>query len=418
MTPDPSNNAIDVYVDLESTPVLAGQAFFTRRKSGISTTFVYSAAYLASDGYPIDPELPLVSGAQHVSGLVRAFADGAPDRWGRNLIDKAERAAARQEHRPPRQLDSVDYLLGVSDRARQGALRFSESGTPEFYGHSGDTPKLIELPTLLHAADQVRGRGETVDAVKQLLDTGSTGLGGARPKASVRLDDGALAIAKFPHSSDQWDVMAWEALSLDVMARTRITVPTYRLVAVDARSILILTRFDRTADRARKGYISAMTGCRADDGQHRDYADIADSLLDLSESPRADLSQLFERVCVSVALGNTDDHLRNHGFLRGDAGWRLSPVFDVNPNPDLYASRSTSIMGADAFPEEVEALRDFALDVELDWPTARDILQRVVQAAQQWRVLAQRRGIRRSEQEMMAPTLEARIAALSELASA
>ena len=120
---------VEVFVDRSGTPVLVGQAHVTRQRGRLSTTFLYDAAYLAGDGTSIDPALPLVSGAQHQTGLVRAFADSAPDRWGRNLIEKAERARARIENRTPRRLDDLDFLLGVSDDTRQGALRYRLAGS-------------------------------------------------------------------------------------------------------------------------------------------------------------------------------------------------------------------------------------------------------------------------------------------------
>lgn len=179
-------------------PTLVGTAHFTRQRGRIATTFIYDTEYLSGNGIPIDPALPLVSGAQHQSGLVRAFADSAPDRWGRELIDKTERVRARDEGRAPRRLDDVDYLLGVSDDTRQGALRFRHRGSVEFLGPPSTVPRLVSLPVLLNATDALASDEDPSRAVKQLLDTGTTGLGGARPKASVRLEDGSLAIASSP----------------------------------------------------------------------------------------------------------------------------------------------------------------------------------------------------------------------------
>ncbi|MCL6422937.1 HipA N-terminal domain-containing protein [Brachybacterium sp. JHP9] len=184
--------SLEVFWDHDGTPVPVGQAHVTRTRGRISTTFIYDPGYLAGGGASIDPALPLVGGAQHQQGLIRAFADSAPDRWGRNLLEKAERLHAREEERAPRRLDDVDFLLGVSDDTRQGALRFRVSDgatTGELTGPPSQVPQLISLPELLHAADELDRDQGSADAVKQLLDTGTTGLGGARPKASVLLDD-------------------------------------------------------------------------------------------------------------------------------------------------------------------------------------------------------------------------------------
>lgn len=403
---------IDVYTGDDRSPTLVGRAHVTRQRSRLSTTFHYDTNYLAGNGRAIDPALPLLTGAQHQEGLIRAFADGAPDRWGRNLIEKAERARAREEKRTPRRLDDLDFLLGVSDDTRQGALRFRIEGQSEFLGPPSVVPRLVSLPELLHASDHVSSEDDPTQAVKQLLDTGTTGLGGARPKASVRLENDDLAIAKFPHGSDQWDVMAWEATALDLLQDSGIRTPRRRLTKVGGRSVLILRRFDRAPDGARLGYISAMTATGSRDGEHRDYMDIAEAVRDLSRSPKQDHHELFDRVVANIALGNTDDHLRNHGFLASRTSWTLSPVFDVNPNPDPTRSRSTSIMGADSLPEEVEGLLAFAEECNLRPSQAREHITRVVEAISQWRDRARKNQIDEREISMMAEALETRIEAL------
>ncbi|MFF8188325.1 HipA N-terminal domain-containing protein [Microbacterium sp. NPDC016588] len=171
--------SLDVFVDEGGISRKVGQAYVTRSRGEVSTTFVYDTAYLAGGGARIDPGLPLVSGSQHETGLVRAFADSAPDRWGRNLIEKAERVRAREEKRAPRRMDDLDFLLGVSDDTRQGALRFRLSGTSAFLGDDAHVPPLVSLPRLLRAADDLSAGDESAEAIKQLLDTGTTGLGGA-----------------------------------------------------------------------------------------------------------------------------------------------------------------------------------------------------------------------------------------------
>lgn len=400
---------VEVLVDEADVVRVVGQAHFTRQRGQISTTFLYDPGYLSSDGTSIDPALPLVSGAQHQNGLVRAFADSAPDRWGRNLVEKAERARARDEGRAPRRLDDLDFLLGVSDDTRQGALRYRLPGSEEFLGKPATVPRLVWLPELLRASDELASDEDPSRAVKHLLDTGTTGLGGARPKASVRLEDGSLAIAKFPHSSDRWDVMAWEATALDLLEAAGIRVPQRRLARVGGRSVLILRRFDRTGEGHRIGYISAMTALSAADGEHRDYAEIAEAMRDLSFSPRADHHELFDRVVAGVALGNTDDHLRNHGLLADHGSWTLSPVFDVNPNPDPQRARSTTIMGADAPPDEAEALLALAEECSLSPVQARERIARVAGAVTGWRDAARRSGVREQEITMMAESIEPRM---------
>ena len=403
---------VDVFLDDAGATRLAGVAHFTRNRGRVSTTFLYAPEYLVGDGMSIDPALPLVSGAQHQNGLVRAFADSAPDRWGRNIIEKAERNRARDEGRAVRRLDDVDFLLGVSDDARQGALRFRLSESDDFVGDPAQVPQLVSLPELLRASDDLAAGDDSARVVKQLLHTGTTGLGGARPKAAVRLEDGSLAIAKFPHSSDRWDVMAWEATALDLLEACGIAVPQRRLTRVGNRGVLVLRRFDRSDTGARIGYISGMTATEAADGEQRDYADIAAAIRDISRSPRKDHHELFDRVSAGITLGNTDDHLRNHGFLSDRGFWTLSPAFDVNPNPDLSRSRSTSIAGADAYPEEAEGLLSLAQDCGLDLVDACERMLRVADVMGTWRDLARRNSIGEREITMMAESIEPRREAL------
>lgn len=400
---------IQVLVDEGSHTRPVGQAHFTRTRGQISTTFLYEPGYLADDGMAIDPALPLVSGSQHQRGLVRAFADSAPGRWGRNLIEKAERTRARDEGRAPRRLDDLDFLLGVSDDTRQGALRFRLPGDQAFLDKPSSVPQLVSLPQLLHASDELASDEDPSSAVKQLLDTGTTGWGGARPRASVRLEDGSLAIAKFPHGGDQWDVVAWEATALDLMERAGIRTPQRRLTRVGGRSVLILRRFDRNSGGDRVGYISAMTATGSVDGEQRDYADVAEAMRDLSRSPRADHHELFDRVVASVALGNTDDHLRNHGFLAERGSWTLSPVFDVNPNPDPWGVRSTTIMGADAPPDEVEGMLSLAEDCSLTGEQARERMRRIAGALSGWRDAARRNRLGEHEISLLAASIEPRL---------
>lgn len=156
---------VEVFVDEAGCARVVGQAHVTRTRSQISTTFLCDAGYLADGGISIDPAVPLVSGSQHQSGLLRAFADSAPDRWGRNLVEKAERTRAREEDRAPRRLDDLDFLLGVSDDTRQGALRFRLPGHKEFLGGPSSVPRLISLPELLHASDELASDVDPSSAV-------------------------------------------------------------------------------------------------------------------------------------------------------------------------------------------------------------------------------------------------------------
>lgn len=406
-------NRICTYVELDGQTVPAGEAQVNVRRGRLTSTFSYDREYLALPGaYAVDPALPLSAGSWPLAhGLPQAFGDAAPDRWGRNLIARRVRAQATAEDRPSPSLDERDYLLGVSDQTRQGALRFKTEPDEAFQHPSTDVPKLIALPSLLYAAQSVaHDDPDNLEAIMTLLDAGTGSLGGARPKASVR-DGDQLMIAKFPHPSDDWDVIRWEKTALDLAEAAGMTVPRKRLVTIDAHPVLLLDRFDREGPR-RLGYISAMTLLEARDGDPRDYTEIAEVLPEHSITAVADLHELWRRIAFSVAIHNTDDHLRNHGFLRRGAGWKLAPTFDVNPNPQLSAQRVTGIGGAIHPGEEVSALLAYAESFALTQGQAHAILGEVMAAAAGWQALAQRNGISPAEIARFRPTLTDTIDAL------
>lgn len=394
--------ALQVHVELDGMTVLAGYAQFHRGRGVLTaTTFQYDPGYLTHPhAYPVDPALELVSGTQHTQGLPGVFSDSAPDHWGRELIRKQERALARAESRRPLDLDDVDFLTGVGDVTRQGALRFRDGSDPDtvFLDPGHTVPKLVSLPELLRAADTAAKNttGDDYEAVKALLDAGTGSLGGARPKAAVFDYDGRQLIAKFPHHQDAWDVMAWEATALDLAEQAGVLTPSHRLIHVEGRHLHLLERFDRGEHGDRIGYMSAMTLLGRRDGDSADYVDIAEHLAEVSSQAKQDARQLLRRVAVSVGLNNTDDHLRNHGFLRSRAGWRLSPAFDVNPNPEL-TRRQTTIAGADTTAEEVEGLMELARSCRLTPAEARAELARTADALRAWREVATGNGVRSAE---------------------
>lgn len=389
-----------VYLDLPGRePSLVGDAFFTIKAGRlVSTTFRYDTGYLGQrSAFAIDPDLTLSTGTQHVNGLPGALQDSAPDRWGRNLITKQQRHAALVAGRRTASLSDADFLVGVSDFTRQGALRFRADEDGPFLGTGHEVPQPLELPRLLHAADAV-SRDDDFTAIKELLDAGSGSLGGARPKASVR-DGDRLLIAKFPHPDDDWDVMAWEKTALDLAKKAGIRVPEARLAHTDGRAVLLLERFDRISD-GRVPYMSAMTLLSAHDGDSHDYVEIAEALPAVSSAARKDLNELWRRIVFSVLVNNTDDHLRNHGFLHERGGWALSPVFDVNPNPDTDTPRRTTIGGASRREDALAALHSYAGDFDLDDKAAARVLSEVRAAVSGWRDIAAANSVPEKQMEM------------------
>lgn len=394
-----------VAVELAGRVVPAGVLYVDTARA-ISSSFTYDPGYLAASGaYPLDPALPLIAGPSHTRGLPGAFADAAPDRWGRNLI---RRRLQRERGPHGRVLGEVDFLLGVSDLSRQGALRFSRDVDGPYLSDRGDAPKLIEMPRLLRAADHFARSSESEEDVAALLEAGSGSLGGARPKASI-LDHGVLHIAKFPHHQDRWDVMAWEATALDLARVAGVQVAEHRLVRLEEGAVLLVKRFDRSGTH-RVGYLSAMALLQADDGQSHDYLDIAEELGTVSEQPAHDLRQLWTRIAFSIAVNNTDDHLRNHGLVRGRAGWRLAPGFDINPNPDP-SERQTSVGGYTDRSGSATALLESADSFGLNHQVAGQILSRIADAVGHWREAAASNGITAAQAKEMAPAFNPEVLA-------
>lgn len=405
--------SIDVFAEVAGTSVRAGRLHTSLRRGRVSSTFAYDGDYMRNaSAFAIDPALPLTGGAWPVRGsLPGSFLDAAPDRWGRNLISRRAHAEAAEKGSPAPQLDDRDYLLGVSDQTRQGSLRFRRESDAEFQPPSTEVPGLIQLPRLLRASETAVKDGEgDLGAVKALLDAGTGSLGGARPKASVR-DGAELAIAKFPHQDDAWDVMAWEKTALDLAAASGITVPRSELVEIDGRSVLIVRRFDRVGAE-RVGYISAMTLVQSADGESRDYVEVADAMTTVSDRTNEDLAQLWRRVAFSAAIHNTDDHLRNLGYLRQGRGWRLAPAFDLNPNPLIAARRVTSIGGRNELGSELDGLMGSAPLFGLTADSAREILTEVLDGVRGWRKTARANRIPAVEIERFGPVFEQAMDAL------
>jgi len=327
-----------VYVDLTGAPALVGRLWSRARKGRESATFEYDKTWLEhSERFALEPALTLGPGPQHTEAgkaLFGALGDSAPDRWGRVLMQRAERKAAQQQGRAARAPREIDFLLMVDDEARQGALRFAQQPDGPFLARAGAEriPPVVKLPRLLAASERVADDTDTAEDLRLLLAPGSS-LGGARPKAAVRERDGQLAIAKFPHKDDYADVELWEALSLRLARNAGISVPDSRIENLNGKNVLVVRRFDREGN-TRISFLSAMSMLGAKDNEQHNYLEIADAIMQHGAQPDADLKELWTRIVFTVLISNTDDHLRNHGFLYdGPRGWRLSPAFDLNPVP-------------------------------------------------------------------------------------
>jgi serine/threonine-protein kinase HipA len=369
-----------VYVDFAGATVLVGRLWARERAGKETSSFAYDPSWLKRKGaFALSPTLMLTSGQFQAQGLPNVFGDTAPDSWGRKLMLRRERARAKKAKTQPRTLFEIDYLAGVDDRTRIGALRFKEAEDGPFLTTTGEpVPPLISLPRLLSATDRIERDEETEEDLLLVLAPG-TSLGGARPKATIQDADGRLLIAKFPKRDDDWPIPSWEAVLLKLAGDAGLDVPPWRLEEIAGRPVLLVNRFDRDADGQRVPFMSAMTALdAADHGPQRSYLEIVDAIRQTGSKPEADIEELWKRVVFNILVSNTDDHLRNHAFLHDGKGWRLAPVYDLNPCPvdvkprvhalaideaDATASLETALEAAELFGIKEERARVLAGEI-------------------------------------------------------
>ena len=403
-----------VYVDLDGVPHLAGHLWTRLRNNKESATFEYDPVWLRHAArFALEPALMLGPGAFHTAPdapLFGAIGDSAPDRWGRALMRRVSRRQAEREGRAVCTLREIDYLLMVDDEARQGALRFAERAGGPFLREADASriPPLVELPKLLSAAERIVDEDETDEDLRLLFAPGSS-LGGARPKASVRLKDGSLAIAKFPRRDDGINVVAWEAVALTLAGKAGIAVPTVRLEEVSGQPVLLVTRFDRVKGR-RRPFLSAMSMLGAKDNESRSYLEFVDVLRRYGAAPMEDMVALWRRIVFTILISNTDDHLRNHAFLyEGQNGWRLSPAYDLNPVPiDIKPRVLVTAITEDDNTASLALAFEVAGYFEISTARAREIAAEVAAVVSTWRAQAKRRGISRQETDRIASAFEHR----------
>lgn len=407
-----SDRELFVYIDLDGSAYFVGRLWSRHMRNRESATFEYDAAWLGNPArFAIEPALMLGSGPQHtVQGraLFGAFGDSAPDRWGRKLIQREERRSAKAEARAPRNLGEIDFLLGVSDRARQGALRFKEKLDGPFLASDdgASIPPFIRLGELLNSAMRVSADEDDDSDLRLVLAPGSS-LGGARAKASVLDLEGALSIAKFPQAGDSFPVMQWEAVALELARCSGIDVPIWRLETVGDRRALLLRRFDREG-KTRIPFLSAMSMLGAADNEDHSYLEIVDAIRQYGSYPENDCAQLWRRIVFNIMISNTDDHLRNHGFLYGGPnGWRLSPAYDMNPTPtDIKAHVLSLAINEVDDTASLDVALSMARQCGLKISAAKDIAAEVMSAVSQWRAVASRHGLSARDIDRMASAFE------------
>jgi serine/threonine-protein kinase HipA len=375
-------------------------------------SFEYNDNWITSSGQALflDPNLSMYKGKQylpeehHNFGL---FLDSSPDRWGRLLMRRREAWSAKKEEREERTLFESDYLLGVFDGTRMGGLRLKLEEGGDFLNNQKKMAappwtsiRELEYASLQLERDDVVNDPEYAKWLNLLIDPGSS-LGGARPKASVTDEKGNLWIAKFPSAKDDKDAGAWEMVIHQLAANCGIEVPEAKIQQFSSKQHTFLTkRFDRIQQQ-RIHFASAMTLLGLQDGvDYKDnisYLNLAEFIIQQSASAKEDLEQLWRRILFNILVSNTDDHLRNHGFILTNQGWRLSPAYDMNPNE--MGNGLTLNISENSNELDISVVMHTAIYYQVKVDTANKLLQEMLKEIANWRAIAKKFGISNSEIE-------------------
>lgn len=399
-----SEKEVFVYLNIDGSEHPVGTLRFEQANGKELCSFEFCDSWLRTHpDFFLDPDLHPFPGRQYPPSdkpIFGVFADSSPDRWGQRLMQRREALQAAAEDRKPNRLLSSDYLLGVYDKTRMGALRFTDSNGVYLSSDTElATPPFASLREL-EAASRALESASLEDEhtwLKKLVAPGSS-LGGARPKANVQAPDGSIWIAKFPAKHDEEDKGAWEMVAHDLASLCGLNTPPAQLLKFSkAGSTFLVKRFDRTETGERTPFMSAMTALGETDGtSNAGYLDIAEKLSTFNPDNDADLKELWKRIVFNISISNTDDHLRNHGFIWNNGFWHLSPVYDVNP--DIYGNfLSLFITEADNrldYQLAVDVCDLFGLDVQEAQSTICSIAATV---NNNWHILARKYGLSRDE---------------------
>lgn len=395
-------------------PMMVGILHATSIRGKEIFSFEYDREWLRCDyAQALDPTLQLVPGHQYASTMQNnfgVFLDSSPDRWGRFLMKRREAQLAREKKHDERKLMESDYLLGVYDEHRMGALRFRTHPNGPFLDNNKEfaSPPWASLRKLEEASLEIEKNDAEKNPsyskwLKMLIAPGGS-LGGARPKASVVDEHNHLWIAKFPNNNDDHDIGGWEMVAYRLAKRAGIIIPEARIEKFNNHYHTFLSkRFDRNSKNERIHFASAMTLLQHTDGDDASngtsYLELAEFITRQGVQPDQDLEQLWRRIVFFICISNVDDHLRNHGFILQPNGWILSPAFDINPVASgdglkLNISESDNSQNLDLAKETAKYFRIK--------PTKADaISNEVILAVKNWRNEATALGISKKAQNLM-----------------
>lgn len=375
-------------------------------------SFEYDSTWIRSkEQMLLDPDITWYTGPQYPNGKENfgVFLDSMPDSWGRKLMKRRAAQKAKEEGKPAPTLYDIDYLLGVADESRMGALRFKLDANGPFLDNNliNPTPPMTSIRELQYAAEKLES-DEDSDTVKKwlaiLIAPGSS-LGGARPKANLKDEHGALWIAKFPSASDTYDKAAWEHLAYQLALKAGIQMAESKIERIAGKYHTFLTkRFDRlNGERIHFASAMTMTGNNEDTIKENPagYLDIAEFIQFNGAQNTFDLGQLWRRIVFNIAISNTDDHLRNHGFILTKDGWILSPAFDINPSIDKDGLALNIDSENNAL--DFELAKSVGGYFHLSDSLMDTIIHDIKTVVSGWKIIAREIGISRSEMEFMGP---------------
>lgn len=403
-----------VYADFDwlKEVELIGELGYESLRGADSYSFTFNNEWLKkhSDLFLSD-DLNNYPGQQYTQldkDIFGCFSDTLPDRWGQTLLLRREQLVAAEEKRSVRRLSSFDFLIGIDDYSRMGGFRFKEKQDGEYINceKSLRIPPLTDIRALVAASMEIEKSEELNQLPEkkwllQLVHPG-TSLGGARPKAGVMNDEGRICVAKFPSRNDDYDVGLWEHLSHLLAKEAGVEAAETSVIETGKKYHALLSkRFDRTVEGRRKHFASAMTllgltdGCDAKSGNG--YLDIVDFILQNCCDVEQNLRQLYRRVAFNIAIGNSDDHFRNHGFLLTPRGWTLSPAYDMNPTLNEYQAL---LINSTTNHADLQVLLDSSEEYMIGKNEAVYIIEEVKAGVKHWKSIATRLGIAKREMDV------------------
>lgn len=404
-----------VYAEFDwlAAPTLVGELGYESLRGSDSYAFKFDNDWLRRYGSLfLSADINNYPGQQYTQprrDIFGCFSDALPDRWGRLLLNRREQILASEERRPIRRLSSFDYLIGIDDFSRMGGFRFKTALEGEFINCDSHLriPPLTDLRSLIAASMEIekseeQNRLPEMKWIQQLVHPGSS-LGGARPKAGVRDTDGFLYVAKFPSRNDDYDVSLWEHLSHLLAKKAGVNAAETSVISTgDKYHALLSKRFDRTSNGRRIHFASAMTLLGLSDGSDAQtdngYLDIVDFILQNCCDVENNLRQLYRRVAFNIAIGNTDDHFRNHGFLLTPRGWTLSPAYDMNPTTNDYQNL---LITSSTNKSDLSLLLDASEEYMIGKEEAAKIISEVTDAVKAWRRMAASLGVAKREMVLL-----------------